>query len=54
MNLSNKALTELKEALRIDIGDVVDSLTQTELEEFGDFVLTVMAESLKIRDELQR
>ena len=53
MNLSEQAITELKDILRIDIGDGVDELTKSELKEFGDFVLTVIAESLKVRARLQ-
>jgi hypothetical protein len=53
MSLSESATTELQDILRQDIGDAVDELTQEELQRFGDFVLTVMATSLKIRARLQ-
>lgn len=49
MNLSEQAITELKEALRNDIGSEVENYNETELQEFGIFLLTVGALSLKIR-----
>ena len=49
MNLPEQAINELKDILRIDIGNGVEELTETELNEFGDFVLTVVANSLKVR-----
>ena len=53
MNLSGQALTELKDILRIDIGNSVDELTETELEEFGVFLLSIGVNSLKVRARLQ-
>lgn len=49
MNLSGQAITELKQVLRNDIGSEVENFNETELQEFGIFLLTVGALSLKIR-----
>lgn len=49
MKLSNSAKEELKTVLRNDIGEVVDTWSDEELNQCGDFVLTVVAESLKIK-----
>ena len=53
MNLSVQAKTELKEVLRKDIGPEVENFTETELEEFGVFLLTIGATSLKVRARQQ-
>ncbi len=53
MNLSVQAKTELKEILRKDIGPEVDNFNETELEEFGVFLLTIGATSLKVRARQQ-
>lgn len=47
MKLSNKAINELKEALRYDIGNAVNKLSKDDLNQLGN--LTVMVNSLKIR-----
>ena len=49
MNLSEQAITELKEALHTNIGDQVDTLSETELQKVGFLMLTIIANSLKIR-----
>jgi hypothetical protein len=53
MNLSEKAITELREILHNDIGSELDNLDETELEKFGIFLLTIGANSLKVRARLQ-
>jgi hypothetical protein len=54
MNLSEQAITELREILRNDIGQEVENLNETELQEFGLFLLTIGANSLKVRARLQQ
>ena len=54
MNLSKQAITELKGILRNDIGEEVENLDEAELEEFGLFILSIGANSLKIRARLQK
>lgn len=49
MELSKQAREELKEALRTNIGDAVNSFSEEELNQCGTFILTVMVNSLKIR-----
>jgi hypothetical protein len=49
MKLSEKAIEELKDVLRVDIGDGVNELSDQDLQDMGSFLLTVTATSLKIR-----
>jgi hypothetical protein len=49
MNLSEQAKTELREILSHDIGYEINNLNETEIEEFGLFLLSVGINSLKVR-----
>ena len=54
MKLSDKAITELREILRNDIGQVVEELKEQDLQELGSFLLTVTANSLKVYARLKQ
>ena len=50
MQLSQEAIDELRSILEVDIGkDLSDSLADTELQEFGEFLLILAANELKRR-----
>lgn len=50
MNLSNKAREDLRQALVNDIGaQGASEMTDEDLDHIGDFLLTVVAESLKMK-----
>jgi hypothetical protein len=49
MEISEKAIKELKDVLRVDIGEAVNELSDQDLQDMGSFLLTVTATSLKIR-----
>ena len=49
MEISEKAIAELRDILKIDIGDAVHELSDQDLQEMGAFLLTIAATSLKIR-----
>ena len=52
MSLSNKALTELKDVLRNEYGEVfVDALSEEELNHLGQLFLEIVAQGLKLRVE---
>lgn len=48
MELSEKAIRELREVLKVDIGDAVNEMSDQDLNDFGMFVLTVDATYLKM------
>lgn len=50
MNLSNKAIEDLKIALRNSCGtDFVNNLSKDDLQELGTVLLIITAENLKIK-----
>ncbi len=52
MSLSNKALTELREVLQKEYGEVfVNTLSEEELDQLGQLFLEIMAQGLKFRVE---
>jgi hypothetical protein len=52
MNLSNKALTELRNVLRNEYGEVfVNALSEEELDQLGQLFLEIMAQGLKLKIE---
>ena len=51
IELSKKAREDLKVALVTDVGrEVAESFTEEELNNIGGLLLTILMESLKIRD----
>lgn len=53
MNLSEQALNELREALKSQmIPEYYEQLTDQDVQEIGEFVMTVMVASLKIKRSL--
>ena len=48
MDLSTKAITELRSILANKIGARVNEINDDELRSFGDFVMAVMINSLKV------
>lgn len=49
MQLPQKAIDELRGILSDDIGENVNNLSDDELNQLGDFIITTTSESLKIR-----
>ena len=49
IQLSDKALSELKEALYLEIGNAAATYTPKDLNAFGNFILTVVAISYKMK-----
>ena len=49
MEISEKAIKELRDILTVDIGDAVNELSDQDLQDMGSFLLTVTATSLKVR-----
>jgi len=49
IQLSDSALLELKEALYLEIGDTATEFTKEHLNSFGNFILTVVAISYKMK-----
>jgi len=49
MEISEKAIKELRDILTVDIGDAVNELSDQDLNNFGMFLLTVGVNSLKVR-----
>ena len=48
MKLSQQAITELREVLKIDLYQNVNNLSETELQELGVFLLTIDSTYLKV------